>query len=880
MGMVLSFHSLADYGIEMMKMHLINKACRAAVFEWLHSRNFGYFTPLLLALCCTTMLSCHIAIATPYIFDLGRDNPQIISGFLHLGSNRAPNGEVLGANSLNYTKNGKPWLPVMGEFHFTRYPRSQWEQAILQMKACGVNIVATYLFWIHFEEIEGRFDWSGNRDLRYFAQLCAKHHMYLFLRIGPWCHGEVRNGGFPDWLLKKCHPRTMDPKFLAYVDTWDRQIASQINGLYFKDGGPIIGVQIENEYGFNNPAGLKYMLILKRMAVNAGIDVPFYTATGWPSSDQKQSELIPVWGGYPEAPWDQTTKELPPSGEYLFQSVRSDPPATAFQKNIGGFDPDTYKGYLYPYTLAELGGGVQDTYHRRPIITAKDVVSMAYVKLGEGANLMGYYVFHGGSNPIGKLSTMQESRATGYPNDLPIISYDFYAPISEWGELRPSYYQFKDLHLFINDFGSQLAQCYAIFPNHVPTGPTDTTTLRCSVRAHGDSGYIFISNYEREVSMHNIQGVQFDLTLPNGEHMIVPDKPFTVRKDATMILPFNLPMNGATLSFATVQPLCKITVKGNPLYVFFTPPGMSSEYVLKREGIRRIWTKDSSLYADDKDFRIANIKPGEGCIQTLLLANGRKIHILTLTDTEAIHCWKAYAWDGERLFICRQGLTFPEGAVHVRSEGENVFDLDVYPPVINIHFDRPARIATFHEGIFTRYQVTVPLKHIPVKIWERNENPIMEATGGSDAPQPGPQYGSTWVNKPFAPYWRITLPKNSLSGLANAYLKIHYVGDTAEAYLGDTLIADNFYAGPAMTIGLNRFTPKIYREGLRLQIVPLIDKRDIYFQDDIRRPLLHKVAASVKSVTVVPEYEMSIIRSDHSSRKRSTAQNRILKQKR
>jgi beta-galactosidase len=853
--------------MKMIKMNLSNKTCRVAMWKWLRSRDFGYYGLLFFAFSFMSMLSFHSAIAAPYIFDLGRDDPQIISGFLHLGFNRAPNGEVLGANSLYYTKNGKPWLPVMGEFHFTRYPRSQWEHAILQMKACGVNIVATYLFWIHFEEIEGRFDWSGNRDLRYFAQLCAKHNMYLFLRIGPWCHGEVRNGGFPDWLLKKCHPRTMDPKFLAYVDTWDHQIASQIKGLCFKDGGPIIGVQIENEYGFDNPAGLKYMLTLKRMAVNAGIDVPFYTATGWPSSDQKQPDLIPVWGGYPEAPWDQTTKELPPSGEYLFHPVRSDPPANASQKKNGGFNSNEYKGYLYPYTLAELGGGVQDTYHRRPIIVAKDVVSMAYVKLGEGANLMGYYVFHGGSNPIGKLSTMQESRATGYPNDLPIISYDFYAPISEWGELRPSYYQYKDLHLFINDFGSQLAQCYAVFPNHTPTSPSDTTTLRCSVRAHGDNGYIFISNYEREVSMRNIQGVQFELKFPNGEDMLVPEKPFTVRKDATMILPFNLSMNGATLRYATAQPLCKISVNGDPLYVFFTPPGMSSEYVFKREGIRRIWTKDSSLYQDDKKYRIADIKPGEGCIQTILLSNGRKIRILTLTDTEAIYCWKADAWGRERIFICRQGLTFPKGAVHVHSEGENVFNLDVYPPPINIRFERPARIATFHAGIFTRYQVTLPFKRIPVKIRERNDNPMEEATCGSDAPQPGPQYGPIWENKPFAPYWRITLPKNSLSGLANAYLKIHYVGDTTEAYLGDTLVADNFYAGPAMIIGLNRFLPQLYGTGLLLQIVPLIDKRDIYFQDDIRLPLLHKVAASVKSVSVVPEYEITITRSSHSDRK-------------
>lgn len=102
-------------------------------------------------------------------------------------------------------------------------------------------------------------------------------------------------------------------------------------------------------------------------------------------------------------------------------------------------DTTNFSGYRYPYATAEMGGGNQITYHRRPIIEADDVTALAYVKTGSGANLMGYYMFHGGSNAIGKLSTLQESKATKYPNDYGIINYDFYAPIGEWGQLRPAY---------------------------------------------------------------------------------------------------------------------------------------------------------------------------------------------------------------------------------------------------------------------------------------------------------------------------------------------------------------------------------------------------------------------------------------------------------
>ena len=126
--------------------------------------------------------------------------PPVQTGFLRQGTNTSPTGHTIGVTSRYLTRDGKPWLAVMGEFHFSRYPRAGWEDEILKMKAGGVEVVAAYVIWIHHEEIEGRFDWTGSRDLRAFVELCAKHGMYVYPRIGPWSHAEVRNGGFPDWL--------------------------------------------------------------------------------------------------------------------------------------------------------------------------------------------------------------------------------------------------------------------------------------------------------------------------------------------------------------------------------------------------------------------------------------------------------------------------------------------------------------------------------------------------------------------------------------------------------------------------------------------------------------------------------------------------------
>jgi beta-galactosidase GanA len=105
---------------------------------------------------------------------------------------RSPDGHVLSANSRYLVLDGTAWFPVTAEFHFSRYPEAHWEEEILKMKAGGVQIISTYIFWIHHEELEGQFDWSGQRNLR----------RYVWIRVGRWAHGEVRNGGLPDWLLR------------------------------------------------------------------------------------------------------------------------------------------------------------------------------------------------------------------------------------------------------------------------------------------------------------------------------------------------------------------------------------------------------------------------------------------------------------------------------------------------------------------------------------------------------------------------------------------------------------------------------------------------------------------------------------------------------
>src|ERR1017187_5657952 len=405
---------------------------------------------------------------------------------------RSPSGQVLSLNAQYLTLDGKPWLPVMGEMHYSRVPEAEWETEILKMKSAGVQIVSAYIIWIHHEEVEDQWDWSGQKDLRHFVELCARHGMYVVPRIGPWSHAEVRNGGFPDWLLSKTsQTRSNDPTYLHYVDLYYQQIAAQLKGLMWNQGGPVVAIQLENEYRGGGPnRGTAHILKLKELARSAGLRVPFYTVTGWDGASIPHGDVLPVYGGYPDAPWDASIQKLPPSEVYAFRFGSRVTGDMGAMGAIGGPPTGDAANFTLdtPFMTAEMGGGMQVTYHRRPIVSADDIAAMMPVMLGSGVNLYGTYVFHGGENPDGRLTTLQESLATHYANDLPQKTYDFEAPIGEFGDERESLLKLKTWNYILNDFGPMLAPMQPRAPNVLPAGPRDLTVPRVAARTLGSSG--------------------------------------------------------------------------------------------------------------------------------------------------------------------------------------------------------------------------------------------------------------------------------------------------------------------------------------------------------------------------------------------------------
>ena len=228
-------------------------------------------------------------------------------------SPRLADGPPIRLTNRKVLQRGCAAIPVTGEMHFSRVPRDRWRRRLRQMKSGGVTAVASYVIWIHHQPAEDRIDFSGNRDVRAFVTLCEEVGLGVVLRIGPWVHGEVRNGGLPDWVQNSAaRVRTNDPAYLRMVTGWFTAIAGEIRDLC-EMGNAILALQIENEL-YDQP---EHLHALKDLAVRLGLVAPIYTATGWGSAQLPAGELLPVFGGYPDGFWltaDQGwTDEFPQS---------------------------------------------------------------------------------------------------------------------------------------------------------------------------------------------------------------------------------------------------------------------------------------------------------------------------------------------------------------------------------------------------------------------------------------------------------------------------------------------------------------------------------------------------------------------------------------
>ncbi len=781
------------------------------------------------------------------------------------GSKTTPSGVTLGVNSRYLTLDGKPWLPVAGEFHFSRYPREQWENEILKMKAAGVDIVSTYVIWIHHEEIEGQFNWDGQRDLRAFAELCAKHGMYLVVRIGPWDHAEVRNGGFPDWVVKQGPTRENDPVYLASVRAWYAQIGMQLKGLLWKDGGPVIGIQLENEYSRRGPgAGEEHILELKKIAIDSGLDAPLYLITGWDNAVVPKGAVIPVYGGYPDAPWDSSIAKLPPAEVYAFRFASR--VAANVNADRGQNDPGAKPAASdqLPYLTAELGGGNEDTYHRRPVIAPDDIAAMVPVMLGSGVNLYGTYMFQGGENPDGKLSTLEESQETGYPNDLPIKSYDFQAPLGEFGQERDSFRKLKVFDYFLNDFGAELAPMMVHTPETLPAGSDDLSVSRTAVRSNGDAGFIFFNNYVRGYATPAWKGTQFLVRLPAGL-LAVPRQPIDLPSGAYFIWPFNLRVGGVTLRYSTAQLFTRIENTGVETIYFEALPGIPAEFAFDAATVRSIKASSGETVRDSGVTYVIGIKPGVESSIDLVSAQGKSMRLVVLTAREAEDAWKVRIGGADHLLITGQDFvadpeTQPERA-WLQSRESTHFEFEITPPSGSLKASLPLT-RDQSNGRVDRFAADAQSRQIPLEVREicpgGSAAPVKLGPPQSWRPQ-GVAQAPDAGEMPQAAKWEIEIPAGTMNGLSELFLRVAYQGDMARLSAGHRLLDDDFYNGQPWMIGLGRFLAAQGLSDFELSILPLRNDAPVYLElKDPPQFAPNGQIGKLAEIRLVPEYQLTI----------------------
>ncbi|MFB7928265.1 beta-galactosidase [Streptomyces sp. NPDC056039] len=719
------------------------------------------------------------------------------------------------------TRGGRPWFPVSGEFHYSRYPHGEWEEELLKMKAGGMTAVASYVIWIHHEEIEGRVRFDGDRDLRRFAGLCARHGLDFVPRIGPWSHAEVRNGGLPDWLLARaCTPRTDDPAYLEPVRAWFQAVAEQLRGLDRAHGGPIVAIQIENEL-YDQPGHLR---TLKRLAQEVGLSAPLWTSTAWGGVRLPGEELLPLYGGYPEAFWTEADGGWPDTcrKHFFFTHERDDEGIGADLRptTVRGTDPASTD--RFPWATCELGGGMAVAYHRRPRVEAADVGALGLTKIGCGSVWQGYYMFHGGTNPQGELTTLQESHATGYPNDLPVLSYDFQAPLGEYGQVRPSYHELRLQHLLLAEFGHRIAPMESVLPERLPAGQHDRDTLRWAVRTDGTSGFLFVTNHQPHEPLPDHPGTTFTIDFPGARALTLPSAPVTVPSGAFFCWPLRLDVAGVRLEWASAQPVCTVEADGRTVLVLAATDGIAPELALDADTVASVAVPsgDGEVTPVDGRVLVTGLRPGTDALVEVDAADGSRVGLLVLDAATARTAYRGVAWGAERLVLCGNGVVFDGDEVRLHSPAAEP-SFAVLPAPGSALVVEGERVREETDGVCTRYTVEAggvgdtAARVTLVRPAGPAPEPVTGVQGRASVP------ADKHVDAAAAEY-RVDVPEELLRAPAGVLLRLRWTGDLARAYVGDVLVADQFSSGRVWEIGLDRLPAgELRARGLRLKVLPL-----------------------------------------------------------
>ena len=320
---------------------------------------------------------------------------------------------TLRANGDHFELDGKPFQIISGAIHYARVPRAYWRDRLRKARAMGLITVETYVFWNVHEPVPGHFDFSGQNDVAEFVRTAQQEGLFVILRPGPYVCAEWEFGGYPAWLLRDpgMQVRSSNPAFMAAASRWFHRLGQEIAPLQSENGGPILAVQVENEYG-SFGADHQYMEQMHHLLLDSGFDkAMLYTADG-------ADELLN--GSLPELPAVINFGSGDAKEEFAkLAKLRPNAPRMCGEYWDGWFD---HWGEKHHTTDAPG--------------EARELQWM--LEQGYSVNL---YMVHGGTS----FGWMNGANIDGGKYEPDVTSYDYDVPISESGELRPKYFLFREV---------------------------------------------------------------------------------------------------------------------------------------------------------------------------------------------------------------------------------------------------------------------------------------------------------------------------------------------------------------------------------------------------------------------------------------------------
>jgi Glycosyl hydrolases family 35/Beta-galactosidase, domain 2/Beta-galactosidase second all-beta domain len=515
------------------------------------------------------------------------------------------NPDFIRYDSHCFTINGRDTFLHAGCFHYPRCPQSLWRDRLLKFKRAGFNTVESYVFWNYHEQEEGHADFT---ELESFIQLVKEMGFWLIARVGPYVCAEWDNGGFPDWVTMRQFPlRSDNPESIKTSQHWYNLVVPVIARHQITGGGPIILLQVENEYnywkGVDDAHKRAYVSALAQMAWSGGINVPLITCWTQQVRENEYPDMARIadfCNFYPR--WNITKEVLP-----ALAKLRSEEPNS-------------------PQGVAELQGGWFSQFGGKLSVNQEGVGPaqigpLTKTVIEQGATFYAYYMGFGGTN----FEWAAKNLTT---------TYDYAAPIREPGGLWGKYYEARGVSLALGVFGEQFARA------DLQAGAADSTNPAVSAieRVNGKSGFLFVrenANAEQQFKLTFL-----DSGSPSQRTISAPrEGQLSIGAREMKMLPIYLPVGDTTLRYSTAEVLAHGLNIDKWYLVLYDDPGRVAEVSLATEDEPHVEGDTTYIYWDrDYESVVFGVRFDQG--EKTVVVNQDLIVVL-VPRQRALRTWMA-----------------------------------------------------------------------------------------------------------------------------------------------------------------------------------------------------------------------------------------------